>query len=135
MLGGRAAEVVMFDDVTTGASDDLDKATKVARDMVTQYGMSSLGLVSYGTKSMFGIWKNPFDDEPKYSQEIMSKIDAEVKKLVDDCFETAKKILVEHKDQLATLSDKLLEVETLDGDEFRTLLGLPVSVVANGNSK
>ncbi len=133
MLGGRAAEAIMFDDVTTGASDDLDKATKIARDMVTQYGMSSLGLVSYGAKSMFGIWRNPFDDEPKYSQEIMAKIDAEVKKIVDDCFETAKKILLEHKDQLTLVADKLLEVETLDGDEFRALLGLPVPEPNNGN--
>lgn len=134
MLGGRAAETIMFDDVTTGASDDLDKATKIARDMVTQYGMSSLGLVSYGAKSMFGIWKNPFDDEPRYSEEIMSRIDAEVKKIVDDCFESARKILIEHKDQLITLSDKLLEVETLDGDEFRALLGLPNPTSTNGSN-
>jgi len=122
MLGGRAAEEVMFDDVTTGASDDLDKATKLAREMVTQYGMSSLGLVSYGAKSMFGVWKNPFDDEAKYSQEIMSKIDAEVKKIVDECFESSKKILDSHKEQLGAVAAKLLEVETLDGDEFRTLI-------------
>ena len=134
MLGGRAAEVVMFDDVTTGASDDLDKATKVARDMVTQYGMSSLGLVSYGAKSMFGIWKNPFDDEPKYSQEIMSKIDAEVKKIVDDCFESAKRILDDHKEKLDLLATKLLDVETLDGDDYRTLLGLPNPAPINGNN-
>lgn len=134
MLGGRAAEVVVFDDVTTGASDDLDKATKVARDMVTQYGMSSMGLVSYGGKSMFGIWRNPFDDEPKYSQEIMSKIDAEVKKIVDDAFESAKKILVDHKEKLDLLATKLLEVETLDGDDYRALLGLPNPVPVNGGS-
>ncbi|MFA5776664.1 MAG: ATP-dependent zinc metalloprotease FtsH [Patescibacteria group bacterium] len=122
MLGGRAAEEIMFDDVTTGASDDLDKATKLAREMVTQYGMSSLGLVSYGAKSMFGIWKNPFEDEAKYSQEIMSKIDTEVKKIVDECFELSKKTLSAHKEQLEAVANKLLEVETLDGDEFRTLL-------------
>ena len=132
MLGGRAAEELWFDDVTTGASDDLDKATKLAREMVTQYGMSSLGLVSYGAKSMFGIWKNPFDTEEKYSQEIMSKIDAEVKKIVDDCFEVAKKILGEHKEKLDILATKLLEVETLDGDEYRALLGLLSPVIANG---
>ena len=132
MLGGRAAEELWFDDVTTGASDDLDKATKLAREMVTQYGMSSLGLVSYGAKSMFGIWKNPFDTEEKYSQEIMSKIDAEVKKIVDDCFEVAKKILGEHKEKLDILATKLLEVETLDGDEYRALLGLQSPVIANG---
>lgn len=132
MLGGRAAEELAFDDVTTGASDDLDKATKLAREMVTQYGMSSLGLVSYGAKSMFGIWKNPFDTEEKYSQEIMSKIDIEVKKIVDDCFAEAKKVLGEHREKLDILATKLLEVETLDGDEYRALLGLPNPVVPNG---
>ena len=122
MLGGRAAEELTFDDVTTGASDDLDKATRLAREMVTQYGMSSMGLVSYGAKSMFGIWKNPFDEEAKYSQEIMSKIDAEVKKLVEEAFESAKTILSAHKEQLAAVATKLLEVETIDGDEFNALI-------------
>jgi cell division protease FtsH len=122
MLGGRAAEELTFDDVTTGASDDLDKATRLAREMVTQYGMSSLGLVSYGAKSMFGIWKNPFEEDAKFSQEIMSKIDAEVKQIVDECFASAKNILSSHKDQLEVVATKLLEVETVDGDEFRTLL-------------
>jgi cell division protease FtsH len=122
MLGGRAAEELMFDDVTTGASDDLDKATKLAREMVTEYGMSSMGLVSYGAKSMFGIWKNPFDEEAKFSQEVMSKIDKEVKSIVDDCFASAKKILASHKEQLEAVATKLLEVETVDGDEFRALL-------------
>lgn len=134
MLAGRAAEVLVFNDVTTGASDDLDKATKVARDMVMQYGMSSMGLVSYGGKSMFGIWKNPFDDDPKYSQEVMSKIDAEVKKIVDDCFESAKEILGEQREKLDILATKLLEVETLDGDDYRALLGLPSTVPANGGN-
>lgn len=122
MLGGRAAEEIIFDDVTTGASDDLDKATKLAREMVTQYGMSSMGLVSYGAKSMFGIWKNPFDEDTKFSEEVMSKIDVEVKKIVDECFVSSKKILNSHKEQLDKLAAKLLEVETLDGDEFRALL-------------
>ncbi len=130
MLGGRAAETLVFSDVTTGASDDLDKATKIARDMVTQYGMSSMGLVSYGARPMFGIWKNPFEDEPKYSQEVMSRIDAEVKKIVDDCFEAANKVLGEHRGNLDILAAKLLEVETLDGDEYKSLLGLsnPVDI-------
>ncbi|MBU0649731.1 ATP-dependent zinc metalloprotease FtsH [Patescibacteria group bacterium] len=125
MLGGRAAEVLMSSDITTGASDDLDKVAKLAREMVTRYGMSSLGLVSYGNKSMFGLWRNPFDEEPKISQELMAKIDLEVKKIVDDCFAAAKTILGGRKHQLDLIAAKLLEVETLDGDEYRALLDLP----------
>jgi cell division protease FtsH len=131
MLGGRAAEVVALDDVNTGASDDLDKATKLAREMVTEYGMSSLGLVSYSSKSMFGLWKNPFDEGEKLSQEVMSKIDTEVKKIVDECFESAKKILSQHKEKLDILAGKLLEIETLDGDDFRNLLDLPSVTAAD----
>lgn len=122
MLGGRAAEETIFSDVTTGASDDLDKATKLAREMVMQYGMSSLGLVSYGAKSMFGSWKNPFEEEAKLSEELLSRIDGEVRKIVDECFATAKEVLNTHRKELDTVASKLLEVETLDGDEFRALL-------------
>lgn len=122
ILGGRAAEALVFNEVTTGAADDLDKATKIARDMVTEYGMSSLGLVSYGSGLMFGVWENPFEEQTRYSQEMLSKIDREVKRIIDGCYKWALKVLSEKRYQLDLVAKKLLEVETLDGDEFRALL-------------
>ena len=114
MLGGRAAEVVIFGDVTTGAADDLDKSTKLAREMVTEYGMSSLGLVSYSSKPMFGMWKNPFGESSEFSQATLAKIDSEVKRILDASFESAKGILASKRSHLDKIAASLLEVETLD---------------------
>ena len=122
MLGGRAAEVVIFGDVTTGAADDLDKSTKLAREMVTEYGMSSLGLVSYSSKPMFGMWKNPFGESSEFSQATLAKIDSEVKRILDASFESAKGILASKRSHLDKIAASLLEVETLDGDDFKNLL-------------
>lgn len=122
MLGGRAAEEVVFNESTTGASDDLDRATRIAYDMVTEYGMSSLGLISYTSKSMFGVWKNPFEEHPGYSQEMLAKVDVEVRGIIDSAYETAKEILVNNRAKLDKVALRLLEIETVDGDEFKALL-------------
>lgn len=117
MLGGRAAEDLVFKEMTTGASDDIEKATRVARMMVTDYGMSDLGPMSLDLQK-----ESPYE-ESKISPEMASKIDAEVKKLTDAGYKTALQVLKKLRDKLDLLAEELTKKETLDADEFKMLLG------------
>jgi cell division protease FtsH len=122
MLGGRAAEEIVYNELTVGAADDISKATGIARKMVTEYGMSSLGPVSYDMGGgQFWIARD-IDEGSKISEEMTAKVDNEVEKIIKDAYEVAKELVKEHKDKLDILAAKLLEKETLDGDEFRALL-------------
>lgn len=122
MLGGRAAEEIVFDEITTGASNDIDKASRVARDMVMEYGMSSLGPINYGPDQDMIDWGRVRYEQNVVSQEMQAKIDAEVKLIVDSAYENAKKILKKYRKKLDEVSLRLLEVETMDGDEFEKLM-------------
>jgi len=122
ILGGRAAETIIFNEHTTGASDDIEKSTEIARRMVTEYGMSNLGPISYDGKDGRFWLARQMGESAHYSQEIAAKIDAEIKLIIDNAFEKAKNILMEHKDKLDKVAARLLEKETIDGDEFRNLL-------------
>jgi len=122
MLGGRAAEEVVFDEMTIGASDDIDKATKLARQMVTEYGMSSLGPIAYHGKEDAYWLARGINEGQKYSDDMAAKIDLEVKKIVDDAYVSAIKFLKKDRKALDSVSINLLEKETLDGDEFRDLV-------------
>jgi cell division protease FtsH len=123
MLGGRAAEELVFDDITTGAADDLERATKVARKMVTEFGMSDrLGPLTFGQKEELVFLGRELGEQRNYGEEVASAIDEEVRRVVTEAHELAKKILTENRSKLDRLAQKLIEVETLEGEEFQVLL-------------
>ncbi len=107
LFGGRIAEEIIFDDITTGASSDIERASKIARGMVTKYGMSSLGPIEF------------IDDE--ISQSLASSIDTEIKDIISSCYDKAKKILVDNIEYLHSTANLLLDKEKITGDEFRKL--------------
>ncbi|HVF69193.1 MAG TPA: ATP-dependent zinc metalloprotease FtsH [Xanthomonadales bacterium] len=117
MMGGRAAESLVFEDVTTGASDDIDKATQVARAMVTKFGMSTLGPITYDSqKSVY--------EQSDISPEMAAKIDTEVKKIADTAYKQASEILVKLRKKLDVLAAELLIKETIESDDFIKLIGI-----------
>lgn len=121
-LGGYVAEEMIFGDITTGPSNDLQVATNLARAMVTRWGMSDeigpIALESDGGRTMFGRGV----EEGEYSERVSSLIDAEVSKIMNDAFATARKILKEKKEVLDAIADNLIEVETLEQDEYNALI-------------
>ena len=126
LLGGRVAEAICFGDVTTGASNDLERATQIARQMVTQFGMSDkLGLVTLGRKQHEVFLGHDIVDDRNYSEEVAHMIDLEIRSIIDDSMKTATKILTDHRDRLETITKLLLEKEVLEGDELDELLGYP----------
>ena len=117
-LGGRAAEEMVFHDPTTGASNDIEKATNIARAMVTQYGMTErLGAVKFGNAGNEPFLGRDYGHQRDYSEDVASVVDEEVKKLIDNAHQEAWAILSEHRDVLDALVLELLEKETLDKDE------------------
>ena len=122
MLGGRSAEAIVYNEFTVGASDDINKATGIARKMVTEYGMSSLGPIAYEAKETSFWLAKGFEENNQLSDEMAAKIDAEVHKIITTAYETAKDILVTHRDALDRISQQLMEKETLTADEFKALL-------------
>lgn len=124
-LGGRVAEEMIYghEAITTGASNDLEKVTALARKMVTAYGMSEkMGNMAYGKSEEHVFMGRDFGHTRDFSEEIAAEIDKEVKKIVDDCYANARKLLQENKDMLEYISKKLLEEETIDEKEFVTLM-------------
>lgn len=124
-LGGRVAEEMIYgpDCITTGASNDLEKVTDLARKMVTTYGMSEkMGNMAYGKSEEHVFMGRDFGHTRNFSEEIAADIDKEVKKIVDDCYSTARKLLDENKDMLEYISKKLLEEETVDEKEFVAMM-------------
>jgi cell division protease FtsH len=111
-LGGRAAEEVVFgpDEIDSGAESDIQQLTRIIRFMVTQVGMSSLGLVALDT------------EEKDYSEEVAASIDRQMRSIVKSCYENALKILREHRQLMDILVEELIDKETLDGDEFRAIV-------------
>ena len=122
MLGGRAAEELVFDEFTTGASNDIDKATMVARQMVMEFGMSDLGPVNYGPQQDVVDWGRAFYEPTQISPEMQSKIDTEVKSIIDVAYKKAQGILKKHRKQMDKVVVKLLEVENMDGEEFAKIM-------------
>lgn len=126
LLGGRAAEEIIFSDITSGASNDLERVTKMAREMVTRLGMSSvLGPMVYGKKDEMVFLGKEFTEQRDYSESIAEKIDIEVMELVSDAYQRALDILKEHRDVLEVLAEKLLEQETVDGKELDEIFPVP----------
>lgn len=128
-LGGRAAEDIIWGDVSTGASGDLQQVTKIARSMVTRYGMSkTLGPLTYGDREELVFLGREISEQRNYSEKIARKIDEEVKKLVTGAYQQALDTLHKHRDKLESLSQRLLEVETVDRNEFERLMGEHLSI-------
>jgi cell division protease FtsH len=122
-LGGRAAEEIVFGEITTGASNDLEKVTETAKQMVMRFGMSErLGPRVFGHDRSQPFLGREFSAEPDYSDEIAREIDDEVRRIVEDAHQTSKDILGEHRGQLDTISKILLERETIEAEEFIALL-------------
>ena len=118
-LGGRIAEKLFLDDISTGASGDIQQATRLARAMVTQYGMSDkLGPISFDSSSQSIFIGRDFGTTKSYSEETAAIIDEEVKRIFDEAAELCEKILTEHRDTLIAVAEYLLEHETMEGDEF-----------------
>ncbi|PWH19151.1 MAG: cell division protein FtsH, partial [Ardenticatenia bacterium] len=122
LLGGRAAEELIFHDVTTGASNDLERATKMARSMVTQYGMSEkLGPITFGEKDELIFLGREIAEQRNYSEEIARQIDREVRRLVEEAYQTAKNVLITHRDKLVALAENLIREETVDAAKLNAL--------------
>jgi len=122
-LGGRAAEEIVFSEITTGASNDLEKVTETAKGMVMRYGMSErLGPRVFGHDRSQPFLGREFSSEPDYSDEIAREIDDEIRRVVEDAHQTAKDILNEHREDLDRISKMLLERETIDAEQFAALL-------------
>ena len=121
-LGGRVAEELVFDDITTGASQDIKQATQMARDMVTRYGMSeNIGLICYKDDDDEVFIGRDLAHAHSYSEGVASAIDAEVKSIIDHAYEEAKRIIGEHRDVLDRCADLLLEKEKITREEFEAL--------------
>uniref|UniRef100_UPI003A91E264 ATP-dependent zinc metalloprotease FtsH n=1 Tax=Mobilibacterium timonense TaxID=1871012 RepID=UPI003A91E264 len=121
LLGGRVAEELKLDDISTGASNDLERATAIARAMITKYGFSTkLGPVSFSSNDEVFLGKD-FSTRQNYSEEIASEIDTEIRHILEECYADTKKILTEHDDSFERVAQALLLVETLDGEQFEAL--------------
>lgn len=124
LLGGRVAEQLIFNEITSGAQNDIDRATKFARQMVVEYGMSEkLGPVAFKGEEDEVFLGNQLVTRPRYSDKIASLIDDEVRYIIDDCYNQAKDILIKYNDILNELSEKLIIKETLDKEEVVEILG------------
>ncbi len=124
MLGGRITEKVFFNEITTGASNDLEKATKLARDMVTRYGMSEkLGNQIYGRRDdLVFLGKELGEHHKDYSEEVAAKIDLEISKIITDAYKTAEKLILANKKKVEKVASVLLEKETIEATEFNKLM-------------
>jgi len=138
LMGGRTAEELIFEEPTTGAQNDIEKATEIARAMVTEYGMSDIiGPQQMGQKNHEVFLGREFGHQPNYSEEVAARIDAEMRALLDNAHEEARAILTVHRKTLDALAAALVEKETLDTAEVMKILGdlapWPGRAAVNGN--
>ena len=126
LLGGRAAEELVFDDITSGASNDLERVTRMARAMVTRLGMSDqLGPMVYGQKEELIFLGREISEQRDYSESVAEEIDSEVRRLVAEAYVKSKDILVTYRDKLDAVAKRLLEVETISREEFESIFPTP----------
>lgn len=124
LLGGRVSESLVMGDISTGASNDIERATKIARDMVTKYGMSeTLGPISFNSGSDEVFLGRDYNHLRNYSETVASEIDDEINRIITTSYDKAKSILSEHIDKLHKVANRLLEVEKIDGEQFKELMG------------
>ena len=123
LLGGRVAEALFLQDISTGASNDMERATKLARNMVTRWGLSDeLGPLVYGSDNDEVFIGRDYGHVRNYSEEVAGKIDSEIRKIVEESYEQALDILKKHRDQLEAVAQYLLEYEKADENEFKQLM-------------
>ena len=127
LLGGRSAEEIAFGEVSTGAQNDLQRATDMARAMVTEWGMSDeMGAINYDVNKRGRFLDIGVPQERGlYSEETAQKIDAEIKRILHEAHVTARRILTEQRAKLESVTQRLLEIEVMEGDELRAMLGVP----------
>jgi cell division protease FtsH len=131
LLGGRAAEEVFFDDITSGASNDLERVTRMARAMVTRLGMSDeLGPMVYGQKEELIFLGREISEQRDYSDAVAQQIDQEVRKIVSNAYEHAKDIVLQYREMLEAIAIRLIEVETLTREEFEAIFPPPVPKIS-----
>ena len=122
LLGGRVAESLALGDISTGASNDIERATKIAREMVTKYGMSErIGTITFGSDQQEVFLGRDFAQTKNFSEETANVIDEEVKRIIDKAYNTAKQILSTNMDKLTAVAQRLLEKEKIDGEEFEAI--------------
>jgi cell division protease FtsH len=124
LLGGLVAEKMVFGQSSTGASSDLKKASNLARKMVKEYGMSSLGSIVFGEKEELAFLGQEFEGQRNYSEEVAAKIDAEVAKIIGESQELAQKTLTDKRDVLEKVANRLIEKETIEKEEYEELIGI-----------
>ena len=136
LLGGNVAERLIFGDTTTGASNDIEKATDLARRMVTEFGMSDkLGPLSFGKRDEMVFLGRSMGEQRDYSEEVAQTIDEEVRAIIDRAYERATEVLTTHKDRLVALAEKLVAEETVDAEGFEALFSdFPPKLDINGNA-
>lgn len=126
LLGGRSAEELVFDDITSGASNDIERVTNIARMMVTQLGMSKeLGTMTYGNKQEMVFLGRQVSEQRNYSDTVAEQIDAQVQRMVNEAHRQARQILTTYRKQLDAVANRLLQIETLTQAEFETIFPLP----------
>ena len=122
LLGGRVAEALILNDISTGASNDIERATKIARSMVTKYGMSErIGTLMLGSDQSEVFLGRDLAQAREYSEETAGVIDEETKRIVDEAYNRAKQILTDHVDKLHAVAKVLLEKEKIEADEFEKI--------------
>ncbi len=122
LLGGRAAEEIVIGDITTGASNDIERATKIARNMVTKYGMSDLGPMRYGEDQEEVFLGRDYNQNRNYSEEVAYAIDQQVKLFIEESYAEAKRLLMEYKDALEATAQALMKREKITGDQLRRIM-------------
>ncbi|NOZ28971.1 MAG: cell division protein FtsH, partial [Chloroflexi bacterium] len=122
ILGGRAAEEIVFGDITDGATDDLEKATKIARAMVTQYGMSDrLGPLQFGQKDELVFLGREIAEQRNYSEQVAREIDREIQRFVESAYSRAREIILAYRAKLDEIAQRLLKEETIEREEFEAM--------------
>ena len=122
LLGGRVAEELTFNEVTTGAHDDFKKATKIARRMVTEYGMSSLGPIMYDEPTENTFLGRDYTKNKNFSEIVANEIDEEMRSIINECYNKTKKIIKENKDLLKLIAETLIEEETITKEQIDSLV-------------
>jgi cell division protease FtsH len=128
MMGGRAAEITVFNEITTGAANDFDQSTRIAKAMVMEYGMSDLGPVNFGPTMDVTEWGKAYYEQNAISQEMLGKIDEEVKKILELAYSQAVALLKEKRELLDKVATRLIETENMDGEEFEKIVGSKYTV-------
>jgi cell division protease FtsH len=132
-LGGRAAEELIFDDITSGASNDIEQVTRMARAMVTRLGMSAeMGTMTYGQKEEMIFLGREISEQRDYSEAVAEQIDREVRKIVEEAYKVAKGLVKKYRKQLELIARTLLEVESINREEFEKLVPPPFGKKKSG---